>query len=506
MGNVLSSSCQRLKTHSLKESGFLEHAEVTSEILNAKIESVSDECCGEAKNLLKKEDTNKDHAIDDEEFPDGWLTKRHESIASVTIKFCSLSKIYGIDIDTTGFVNSCPSNATIELYRVSDQSWQTILSGTVLHVNTHNLFSLKGDDVYSRIRLSVVPAGGIARLRAFGQISPDFSDKSQEHNLASAALGARIVRWTDNHYGNKSNILLDNGRTMSNGWLSPRSRLGVSRNDHQIVQLAHTCKINSILIDTTAFKYNSPTHVYIDACLTKDDDPNYDLYTTWKCLVDRKSIKPNAVTVFKYEDDDSILKDEVFSHVRLCVIPDGGIQQMKVYGTPADESDKKTILLIEPAPSAAASTVEEEETVVKIEEMSDDNLLTTQSTHKKEPNETRQINSHHASNSNAVHHEVPVPPPPPAAATLQQPRFNYISVEKSTSYGNFRPSDQHRRSNRKKRKPLDYTNVTAYHPNIIDPHNYDFHFPPLKKSKSRTSDQTILRQPFNQQEEGEIDD
>ncbi|KAF1806240.1 galactose-binding domain-like protein, partial [Mucor lusitanicus] len=326
------------------------------------IELVTDESCGTASNLLKVEKADRQLNLDDfNEATDGWLTKRHEPVGSATITLCNESKIAGFDIDTTGYTDCCPSFANVEGYQTSNMTWQVILPESRINADSHNFYDVKDSKVYSSVRLNIAPGGGVARFRVYGDISPDWSDKSKDYNLASAKLGARIVRWTDQRNANNPNILLDGGFKMSDGWLTPRSKLEKERNDFVLIQLATAGALESITIDTTGFDKNSPANVFIQGCYSEDVDPHYDVFASWVCLVPLSAVLPGGETVFYFED----LKDPI-THIRMHLVPDGGIQQIKVMGKPAVKETKQP-LLIEQAP----------EVIVIEEDTEEDNDVTT---------------------------------------------------------------------------------------------------------------------------------
>lgn len=101
--------------------------------------------------------------------------------------------------------------------------------------------------------------------------------------MASANLGARIVHWSDKEHANKPNILLDDGRKEDEGWLTPRSR-GSSRNDFVVIQLAETCVVEGIVLDTTGFKGNFPEYVLIEGCQSNLVSPNNNNNNNNKCV------------------------------------------------------------------------------------------------------------------------------------------------------------------------------------------------------------------------------
>ncbi|KAL9544182.1 hypothetical protein MBANPS3_007760 [Mucor bainieri] len=368
MGNIVSSQKHRpLKVKSAEEAGFESYTQVSSCHLGGAIELVTDESCGDAANLLKVDTVDRRLNLDDfDEATDGWLTKRHESVGSVTITLCNQSKIIGLDIDTTGYTDCCPSFANVEGYQTSNMTWQVILPESRINADSHNFYEIKDTNVYSSVRLNIAPGGGIARFRVYGDISPDWSDKSKDYNLASAKLGARIVRWTDQRNANNPNILLDGGTKMSDGWLTPRSKLEKDRNDFVLIQLATAGTLESITIDTTGFDKNSPASVFIQGCHSNDVDPHYDVFASWESLVSLSPVLPGGETTFYFDEG----KDPI-THIRMHLVPDGGIQQIRVMGKPAVK-EAKPQLLIEQAPEIIVIEEDTEEEEEPKEEAGDD--------------------------------------------------------------------------------------------------------------------------------------
>ncbi|CAO3626332.1 unnamed protein product [Mucor hiemalis] len=259
--------------------------------------------------------------------------------ARVTISLCNTSQIYGFDIDTTGFKSSCPTHALIEGYKVDNDEgvWTTLINEEAIVEDSHNFFQMKDDkDIYSQVRLTVSPGGGIARFRTYGTIIPNWFDAKKEYNLASANDGARIVRWSDTESCNKPNVLLDGGVLTAHGWLTPRSR-GKDRNDFIVIQLSTPGTLNSIVIDTTGFAGNSPNQIRIEGCNTPEDDPYQDIYTTWIPLVALTEVDGDSVKTFP------VVSDYIISHVRLTLIPDGGLQQIKCFGFIAEEEETRQL-------------------------------------------------------------------------------------------------------------------------------------------------------------------
>lgn len=84
--------------------------------------------------------------------------------------------------------------------------------------------------------------------------------------------------------------------------------------------------------------------MFIQGCYSEDMDPHYDIFSSWVCLVPQSPVLPGGETTFYF---DTV--EDPITHIRMHLLPDGGIQQIKVMGKPA-EKEAKPQLLIEQAP------------------------------------------------------------------------------------------------------------------------------------------------------------
>ncbi len=160
---------------------------------------------------------------------------------------------------------------------------------------------------------------------------PDFS----EHfvNLADPRLGTEVVYATDDFFAPKERLISrkdpifiedkydDHGKWMD-GWESRRKR--VSGYDYCVVKLGKSGRIKGIEIDTRHFTGNFPPAASIDVCRTQDHMPDED--THWTEILPTKGLSGDRQHFFE------IKSDQVWSHVRLNIYPDGGVARLKVYG------------------------------------------------------------------------------------------------------------------------------------------------------------------------------
>ncbi len=162
---------------------------------------------------------------------------------------------------------------------------------------------------------------------------PDFTTGTI--NLASARLGARAVFATDEFFAPLERMLSDkdpvfipdkyddNGKWMD-GWESRRKR--TPGHDHAVVALARPGRISGFDIDTHHFTGNYAPAASIEAAFMDDGDP--DDAIEWTEILPRADLGPSAHHFHAIDDD------QVWTHLRIHIYPDGGIARLKVYGNP----------------------------------------------------------------------------------------------------------------------------------------------------------------------------
>ncbi|MEB8431731.1 allantoicase [Cocleimonas sp. KMM 6892] len=153
-------------------------------------------------------------------------------------------------------------------------------------------------------------------------------------NLASANLGAIALYATDDFFAAKERLLHDkepvfiedkfddHGKWMD-GWESRRKR--TPGHDYCIVRLARPGYIGGVVIDTSHFRGNQPTDVSIDYCYCEGVPSEK---TEWATLLAKTPVNENDVKACKVECE------QVVSHVKLHIYPDGGVARLRVYGRP----------------------------------------------------------------------------------------------------------------------------------------------------------------------------
>ncbi|MHA3048419.1 allantoicase [Acinetobacter sp. ANC 4639] len=306
--------------------------------ISAKIIDCSDEFFAEAKRMLNAnapifvEDKFDDHG----KWMDGWETrrKRHAGYDWCIVKLGVTGKIYGLDIDTTFFTGNYPASAALEAcYAPDDQldqaEWHNLLPNSILGSSQHHIFDISSDQIFTHIRLNIFPDGGVARLRVYGEVQIQLKDNNHTLDLLALENGGRVIAYSDAHYGHPHNLINPGrGINMGDGWETKRRR--APGFDWCVLALGQAGTIEKIEIDTAHFKGNFPAQVSIQAVYVQDaTDPQLIPQSMfWAFLLEAQDMQMDHVHNYINE----VLAHEKISHIRVNMIPDGGISRIRLWG------------------------------------------------------------------------------------------------------------------------------------------------------------------------------
>ena len=163
--------------------------------------------------------------------------------------------------------------------------------------------------------------------------SPAFTSLT---DLAAERLGGKVLYSTDDFFAEKENLILptrgifihdkytDRGKWMD-GWESRRKR--TPGHDWAIIQLATSGKITGFDIDTNFFLGNHPPHASIEAINLPNAEGISDWENlAWKEILPKSHLDAGSQNFYKCESD------EIYTHLRLHIYPDGGVARLRVYG------------------------------------------------------------------------------------------------------------------------------------------------------------------------------
>lgn len=267
---------------------------------------------------------------------DGWEPRRRRSPGHdwCIIQLGAAGKIHGVDIDTNHFTGNHPPYASMDAVYMPDArpeqlrdeaEWVRVLEQVPLKRGSQNLFGVTENTSFTHVRLNIYPAGGVARLRVYGQ--PSITEGSQTRmDLACLRHGARALACSDMFFSPMNNLLLpDTAKDMGEGWETRRSR--PPGDDWLILQLATLGSIERIDIDTRHFKGNYPDRCAIDAVCWPGATPHaLTRFDDWVELVPETPLSAHKT------HELSVAQSGPWTHLRLRIYPDGGVSRLRAWG------------------------------------------------------------------------------------------------------------------------------------------------------------------------------
>jgi len=276
---------------------------------------------------------------DNGKWMDGWESRRKRTAGHdhCILRFGQRGVIDHIDLDTSHFTGNYPPQASIDAC-VSDQEhpddvthWENIVAMTPLTGDSHHFLPVDSARAWTHLRLNIFPDGGIARMRVFGEIVTDWAaqDPDAVIDLAALEYGGIPIIANDEHFGKLENILAPGrGRNMGDGWETRRRR--EAGHDWGIIRLAHPGVIAEILVDTAFFKGNYPDRCSLQAAkLDGAEGPDLVAQSkTWEILLPEQKLEMDREHIFR----DAVRNLGPVSHVKLNIIPDGGVSRLRLFG------------------------------------------------------------------------------------------------------------------------------------------------------------------------------
>ncbi len=325
--------------------------DLASERVGGEAIDCSDDFFAEMENLLKP---TRGIFIDDKytergKWMDGWESRRSygrddgRDYDWCVIRLGISGSIQGFDVDTNFFRGNAPESVSIEVCESktqpdADTQWHTLLDKSEVDAHSQNIFIIdhEKEKNWTHVRLNIFPDGGVARLRVYGDADTNWDHyiEGELINLAAIKNGAKALLVSDMFFSDKNNLLMPGrGKDMGDGWETKRRR--DPGPDWSIVKLAVKGSIEKVMIDTCHFKGNYPDTFMLEALLVdnelaEDFDVNAIETHQWIPIIAQTKLHAHREHIFI--DDILVDSEQVFSHVRLSIYPDGGISRMHVYG------------------------------------------------------------------------------------------------------------------------------------------------------------------------------
>ncbi|HLM03005.1 MAG TPA: allantoicase [Pyrinomonadaceae bacterium] len=274
---------------------------------------------------------------------DGWETRRRrsprldENFDWCIVRLGLPGIIHGVVVDTSFFRGNFPSHCSLEACALDGHptveqlldarnEWREILPQSGLEGDSQNRFSVNYERRATHLRLKIYPDGGVARLRVYGVVAPDWDAlrrRESELDLAAVKHGGAVLEASDMFFGHKHNLIMPGrAQDMSDGWETKRRR-GAGY-DWCIIKLGAAGNIRRVEVDTSHFKGNYPESCSIEVCRADGELDSID----WQELLPNVKLQAHTRHVFVDE-----LKDcGAATHARFNIYPDGGVSRLRLYG------------------------------------------------------------------------------------------------------------------------------------------------------------------------------
>ncbi|HEV7375737.1 MAG TPA: allantoicase [Pyrinomonadaceae bacterium] len=326
---------------------FTELIDLASERLGGAVLYANDDFFAEKENLLKPDAPVfiEGKYTDRGKWMDGWESRRRRTPGFdwCIIRLGLPGIIRGVIVDTSFFRGNYPEQASLEACAASGNPdaeqlvseatrWTEILPVSDLKGDSQNPFTIQSKERFTHLRFKIFPDGGVARLRVYGEVMPDWNALARrgEIDLAAVENGARVLHCSDMFFGHLHNLIMP-GRAldMSDGWETKRRR-GPGF-DWAVIKLATKGEIRRVEVDTSHFKGNYPDTCSLEACDAEGKvvDESTISSLPWKEVLPLTRLQ--AHTRHFYEEE--LKQTEAVTHVRFNIYPDGGVSRLRLYGT-----------------------------------------------------------------------------------------------------------------------------------------------------------------------------
>ena len=318
---------------------FVDLSDLACETVGGAAIACNDEFFAEKENLLRAHDAVwKDHDYTDRgKWMDGWETRRRREPGHdwCVVRLGMPGVIHGVVVDTAFFrgnfpescrLFACETDEPLDLRALDKAVWTEILPRAPLAGDSKNYFEIGDRHRFTHVRLEIFPDGGVARLRVHGAVVPRWEKLRAGGTLDLAALdnGAWVETCSDMFFGSRNNLIKPGpSRSMADGW-ETRRRRGPGH-DWAVIRLAAAGTIERLELDTTHFKGNAPGHFAVMARRAPD--------ANWRLLMSSPA-QPH-----RRHDFDDLRRVGPVTHLKLLVLPDGGVARLRAWGTLAAETD-----------------------------------------------------------------------------------------------------------------------------------------------------------------------
>jgi allantoicase len=327
---------------------FVELIDLASERLGGTVLYANDEFFAPKENLLKQSAPVfiEGKYTDNGKWMDGWESARRRTPGYdwCVIRLGLPGRIRGVLVDTSHFKGNYPEQCSIDAATVEGQpgleqllssevNWREVLPASQLNGDSQNLFPVELDERFTHLRFKIYPDGGVARLRVYGEVVPDWERlqrRGGELDLAAAEHGGLVLSCSDMFFGHRHNLIMP-GRAlnMSDGWETKRRR--GPGHDWSIIRLGKEGTIRRVEVDTSWFKGNYPESCSLESARVEGQELTESELSSleWREILPRTRLQAHTRHFF----EDEIRETMQATHVRFNIFPDGGVSRLRIMGT-----------------------------------------------------------------------------------------------------------------------------------------------------------------------------
>lgn len=275
------------------------------------------------------------------EVVDGWETRRHAGPGGdwAIVRLGAPGRLCAVDVDTRFFSGNHPQACRLDAAVLApsadatgpDVQWTTIVESTALKPDSNNVMTVTDRRRWTHVRLHLATDGGVARLRAYGEVIPDpalWSDVTVE--VSGLEQGGRVEWCSDAFYSDAGSLVAPNRpRNMGDGWETRRRRdAGPEDHDAVVISFAVPTDLKRIEIDTSYFVFNASLEVAVlGTGVHADDEHGWAAVPFDIPVLGRVRLAADARQVFVVDARD-------VTALRVQAYPDGGIARVRASGTP----------------------------------------------------------------------------------------------------------------------------------------------------------------------------
>lgn len=316
----------------MSEPGFTSMPDLASRKLGGSVVAASDEFFAEKENLIKPDSptfTASEFGHKGKVY-DGWETRRRREPGHdwAIVRLGCPGVVHRVVVDTAFFEGNFPPQISVEAVSVEHYPspaeltglrWHELVPKSAADGSAANSYAVADRHRWTHVRLSIYPDGGVARLRIHGEVVPDPAFLTGTIDLAAMENGGQVSGCSNAFFSPPEHLIMPGlPRAMSDGWENARRH--DDSGDYVSFRLAGAGLISYAEIDTSYFVGNAPGWIKLSAT----DQPAAD--APWRELLPRTRVQPDTRHRFRIDDHRPA------THVRLDVLPDGGLARVRLHG------------------------------------------------------------------------------------------------------------------------------------------------------------------------------